>query len=149
MKSRSFYIGLAAALGLVSLILTVAFGGHPSSAHTVISLLLDAVLLVVAFLFGRASKKQGGKPLWNGALAGAVFGLIGALGSFFVKIDASMLKNTNLTADQIDTAVQWANSPVSHIISVVVAIILFGVLGLIAGVIGGATTKREGEPEGV
>jgi hypothetical protein len=149
MKPRSFYIGFAAVLGIVAFVLTVAFGGHSSTAHTIISLGLDVVVLIVAFLFGRASKKQGGKPLWNGALAGAIFGLIGSLGSFFVKIDASMLKNTNLSADQIDTAVQWANSPVSHIISVVGAIIVFGVLGLIAGVIGGATTKREGEPEGV
>jgi hypothetical protein len=109
--------------------------------------LIDVLLLIIIFLVARLTKKKGGgSPLWMGALTGGIYGLIVPLGSFFEKVDASKFQMTTLTAQQIANAVKYANSPLIHLVGVLGSIIIFGVSGLIVGVIGGATARRENPP---
>ncbi|GGJ06871.1 hypothetical protein GCM10010885_14990 [Alicyclobacillus cellulosilyticus] len=145
---RTYVVG-AVVLGLIACIVSIAFGGHPSQVHTIVGLVLDAVFLVWAFLAGRAAKRQGGKPMWTGALTGAVYGFVEALAGFFIHIDASVFKGTNLPPDQVARAVEISNSTWAHVLAVVAAVLEMGVLGLIAGLIGGAMTRREGDANDV
>jgi len=143
MKSKGLYLILAVVLGLIQITLTIGLKTHASGGHSLITYLIIVILLVVMFMVGRLTKKKGGSPLWMGALTGGIYGLIAGLGSFFVKVDASKFQNAALTAQQITKAVKYANSPVAHLMTDVVSIIIFGVIGLVVGIIGGSTAKRE------
>ena len=147
---------MAVILGLIGLIAIVIFSGNPhlSGVNTVIVLILDIAALVLAFFAGRAAKRAGGKALWRGAFVGLIFGVVSAAGAFFVHISNAQIQqqiqkthsSAPLSVAQLSAIV---NSPAVHALGIVENGILFGVLGLLVGLIGGASTKRDGEQEAV
>lgn len=146
----------AAGLGVIGLLAVAILGNVAALSHasTAVVIILDLAALALAFFAGRAARRTGGKPIWKGALVGVVFGAISALGAFFVHISKTQIQQelqkvhspAPISVAQMSGIV---NSPALHAVGVLENAILFGILGLIVGLIGGATTKRDGEQDAV
>lgn len=146
----------AAGLGVIGLLAVAILGNTAALSHasTAVIMILDLASLALAFFAGRAAKRVGGKALWKGALVGVVFGAISAFGAFFVHITKAQIQQellkvhspTPISAAQMSGIV---NSPALHAVGVLENAILFGILGLLVGLIGGATIKRDGEQDAV
>ena len=157
MQSGRKYIYFAVVLGVAALLLA-AIGGANTNLHGTVSIviiILDVLALVVALFAGRAAKRSGGRPLWKGALMGAIYGFLFSIGSFFVTITPAEFEQQmqkagqTVSSAQVAQAVSIGNSPLVHVLGIVASLIMYGVLGLIAGLIGGVTTRREGERDAV
>ena len=157
MQSGRKFIIFAVALGVAAMLLT-AIGGANATLHGLVSIviiILDVLALVAALFAGRAAKRSGGRPLWKGALVGAIYGFLSSIGIFFVTVTAAQIDQqlrrvgTAVSSTVVAQEVAIGNSPIMHILEIVAALIVYGVLGLIVGLIGGATTRREGEKDAV
>ncbi len=157
MQSGRKYIIFAVVLGVLALLFT-AVGGANANLHGLVSIvviILDVLALIVALLIGRFAKRKGGRPLWNGALIGAIYGFLMSIGGFFVTVTAAEVEQvlrkagTVVSSTLVTQTLAVENSPLLHVLGIVVSLILYGALGLIAGLIGGATTRREGEKDAV
>lgn len=156
MKLRFNWAAAGALLGVLGLLDSLVFS-QPSmrGASSGMEWVLNALVLVAAFLAGRRAKAEGRRPLWRGALVGALYGGIGGLGAFFIHVTpaqiAAQIQNAGGAAASVSPARIAAidNSFTIHILAWGVALILFGLLGLVSGVIGGAVARRGGGTDGV
>lgn len=147
------YAIAALVLGAVSFmvnILTKGLGPAP-----VIGILLDMVALGVAVLSAQQAKRQGKSAAWAGARMGALYAAVGALSAFLITVTPaevaaelrkSALPHTPVSPQQIAAL---ANSPSAHLTSWITGVIFLGLLGLAAGTIAGALTRRPDEPRPV
>lgn len=132
------YRPAAAGLGVLAL-LNVMWLRH-YAVSTAIAIVLYVIVLLLAFLGGRHARILQRAPGWYGASIGALFGVVAGLGSFLIR---DSLRDIDVPAH---TAVRlkmlaWANSPGGHIASVITAMIAFGVISLIVGLVGGISVK--------
>lgn len=148
-KSRVSLVVMAAVLGIIGLLVQVGLG-NGSSVVTVVAWIINILLLVLLFLAGRTAKQQGWRPVWTGALTGAVYGVFRGLSGFFTHVTAEQLQKSThgqLSQDAIDKAVALANSTTTHFISLITMIVVWGIVGLIVAIIGGTTVKKPVDSE--
>lgn len=130
-------------LGIVSLAINIVGMQHPQVAN--INWLLDVALLALAYLAGRDASKQGRRPAWNGALLGALYGLLVGLAGFFQHLTVAQLKaevKPGVSTAMIQKFVDMENAPSTHLSSLLIGAVFFGLLGLIAGSLGARREKR-------
>lgn len=156
MRLRFTWVIAGVLLGVLGLLNSLVFS-QPSlrGASSAIEWVLNALALVAAFLAGRRARGEGGRPFWSGARVGALYGGIGGLGAFFIRVTPAEIAAQIQQAGGISTSVSPAqiaafdNSPTIHALAWGVALVLFGLLGLVSGLIGGATARRGGGGDGV
>jgi hypothetical protein len=117
---------------------------HHLGVASIAGLVVDVVALAILFLAGRQAK-AGGLPAWRAGLTtGVVFGLFAGWSSFFVRITRQALAprlKASVSSAVIDKVVRAANSPLAHVAGWVEVIILWLLLGLLAGFIGGLAAR--------
>lgn len=136
-------------LGIVSLIINVLGMQHPQVSN--INWLLDVALLALAYMVGRDASKQGRRPAWNGALIGAIYGILVGLAGFFQHITIAQLTSEvkpGVSTAMIKQFVTMENSPITHLSSMAIGAVFFGLLGLIAGSLGARREKRVAQQNG-
>ncbi len=142
------YVWLGVIAGVLAILNEVLITQNSLSAGKIVGYVLDIIVAGFTFMVGRRAKQNGKSAVWSGALVGALFGTVAAIGGFFVKITAQGLTDrlaqthANVDPNTVAMAVAAANSPITHVLGVVGSFVIFGVIGLILGVIGGATTKN-------
>jgi hypothetical protein len=144
----------AVIIGVVGLLNAAVLAVHSSTSKVspILDYILYAAILVVALLAGRRAKQIGGRTWWQGAQMGIIYGVISAIGAFFQhttlaqasKALSAVSSKTPVTAAQLQALY---NSPVYHIVELLISAVFLGVLGLLLGVIGGATARRQTERE--
>ena len=130
------YLGIGIVLGAVALALAL---GKVSGLGVV----LDVLIAATTFAAGFAARARGGHPAWSGAGVGAVYGIVLGIRSFFQKTTASELRSALEKAHRtspvrMSRLLSIANSPLVHLGSLALTVIIFGVVGLIIGAIAGA-----------
>ncbi len=143
------WLWVAAGIGVVVSLAVWILGAQPLAGY--IGDVLQLALLVVAFLVGRRAVRERRRPGWLGGLAGVVGGLVGTLGDFGVRVSASRF-HTVVSGGHTVTAAQQAavaNSIGGRLAELVVLSLVMGILGIIAGTIGGATSRPPGAPRAV
>jgi hypothetical protein len=116
-------------------------------------LTFDVVTAVILFVAGRAAKQQALGPWKVGALAGAIYGVLSGWPALLVHVTRAQLLHSTpaqlrgqLTPAEVTRALQVVNSPLTHVISWLGAVVVGVVLGLVLGAIGGMTVKGDGPP---
>lgn len=143
--SRNRWYVFAAVWGLIDAVAAIlmARGQHLGFA-AMAGIVVDVVALALLFLAGRQAKAQG-RPAWRAGLTtGVVFGLFAGWSSFFVVITRQTLAprlKASVSSANIDKIVRAANTPPAHVAGWVEVIILWLLLGLLAGFIGGLATR--------
>ncbi|MDA8205828.1 MAG: hypothetical protein M0Z36_07150 [Thermaerobacter sp.] len=132
------YRPTAVALGVLAL-LNVAWLRH-YAISTAIAIVLYLLVFLLAFFGGRRARLLKRAPGWYGASIGVLFGVVAGLGSFLIR---DSLRDIDVPAH---TAVRlkllaWANSPDGHLAALATAMIAFGIITLIAGLVGGISVK--------
>lgn len=123
--------GVAAVWGMVGVTTaTLVIAGKTSSRDTILSLIIDLILLAIAFMAGRIAKPQGARPWRVGAIVGAIY--VGA-GSVVLWAESFL-------------GLPFAQREVHHLRSWLAAIIGYVVIGLIVGAIGGFSVKYRRSP---
>jgi len=145
MKERSLttWIMWTVLLGVVSLILNVLAVHHPQVSS--INWLLDILLLVLAYLGGRDASRQGRRPAWNGALLGVIYGLLVGVAGFYQHLTLAQLKSQvkpGVSVAMMTKFVDMENATSTHLSTLLIGAIFFGLLGLIAGYIGARGVQR-------
>lgn len=136
------YIVIGAVLGVVSLLLGLAKASG-------LGPVLDILIAATAFAAGFSARTRAGHPAWSGAGVGAVYGVVSGIQAFLRTTTASELKTalqkTHRTSPvSMGKLLTIVNSPVAHLGSLMVAAIIFGLVGLILGAIaGGVAGGRE------
>lgn len=132
------YRPAAAFLGVLALLNLVWLRHYAVS--TAIAIVLYVIVVIVAFFAGRFAQTRRLRPGWYGASVGILFGVIAGLGSFLIH---DRLTDIDLPAH---TAVRlkllaWANSPSGHFAALITAMVTFGLITLIVGLVGGVSVS--------
>lgn len=141
-KGLGFYVVTMVVLGILDLLNSIIF--QNSGARTIIELVFYVIGVVLIVWAGRSSKRIGGHPVGRGALMGAIYGLISGASAFFVTVSSEKFdEQLGGTSSSVDTGsmAEMMNSTGFHVLTFIMSIIIFSVLGLIVGAIGGATEK--------
>lgn len=152
-RSPREYVIAALILGGVSFVVNIVTKGLGSAP--VMGIVLDLLALGVAVLNAQEAKRLGKSAAWAGARIGAAYSAVGALSAFLITVTPaevaaelrkSALPHTPVSPQQIAAL---ANSPSAHLTSWITGVIFLGLLGLAAGTIAGALTRRPDEPTAV
>jgi hypothetical protein len=115
-----------------------------------VGLLFSLAFLALAWVTGMAARRGGTRPGWTASVAGLVYGFITGLGVFFVHETLAQARQAlateakashaapTLTAQQL---VRAANAPASHFTELALSVVLFAVLALAVGSLGGALSR--------
>ncbi|MCY0880657.1 MAG: hypothetical protein OWS74_01560 [Firmicutes bacterium] len=141
---KRFYI-VAVILGALALLNSIAF--RQKGVGVVFSILLDLLMLATAYLAGSAARKAQRKSAWTSAGIGAVFGAFIGMAGFFIKFTAANLGPHHYTPQEQHLLLTMANSPTTHIFSLLLSIVLYGVLALLIGALTSALTKMPRNPK--
>jgi len=107
---------------------TLVIAGKTSSRDTILSLVIDLILLAIVFMAGRIAKQQGARPWRVGAITGGIY-----VGAGSVVLWAEVL-----------LGLHFAQLEARHLISWLTGIIGYVVIGLIVGAMGGfSVTSRQ------
>lgn len=145
-RMLSFYM-VAAAWGLVAAIINFSVTHH---APLWLRLTFDGVLAVIMFLAGRRAKQQGLKPWHSGAIAGVLYSLFSSWPVFFIRYTRAelvrTLKGKAVSSAQVTTSLHLLNSFTPHVVEFLGAAVLIGAIGIVVGIVGGATAKSSTDP---
>ncbi len=166
MKNRSngTFIIVMVVLGILEL-LNVLLLRYMCGVTQVIKIILFIMAVVLIFLAGRISKASHGHPSGWGALLGAIFGLFVGMKGFFIHVTPEQLQSKvqvkksveiansyHVTLDKVQgqippellkKAVEIANSPIMHMVTLTLTVVICTVVGLIIALIGGATARKK------
>ncbi len=102
-------------------------------------------MLLNAFLTGRWARRAGKAPARNGALVAVVFGLISSLAVLSLHVTPAQIRSrAAISPSLVSQEVAIVNSPLLHIGVLVVSAFGYGLLGLLMGWMGGASTRAAG-----
>lgn len=144
-RPLGFFILTAAALGAVSILLNRAV--PDSRAITLLNILLYLVVMILAYTSGQHAEGTGRSPARAGAAVGAVFAGVSNIALFLKRVTAAQLTvhspgTTKAPAGLLATI----NSPATHFSEWAVAVLFIGLLGLVAGYMGGRMTDEPVSP---
>ena len=141
-NSLSRYLLIAAAIGVLGLIVTLTLVGHPVGNY--IGDLLMVAALVVAYFMGRDARSAGKRPGWMGGLVGLVSAGIMGLGYFFVHYTAADFKTVTAKSPlSPSTMAALANSSAARIGEWFTVAVVVAVLAIIVGSIGGRKKSQD------
>ena len=140
-RSAASYVLAGILLGVVSLALTAARTAGPGP-------LLDVLIAAATLVAGYAAAARAGHPAWSGASVGAAYGVVSGIGAFVRKVSMSELRMALRSVGKTSPIsmarlLRIVNSPVAHVGSMLVSVLLFGLGGLLLGAIGGAIAARQ------
>jgi hypothetical protein len=143
-RSGGFFMVCFIILGVIAVLVGVTAATNGSSITPAISWTISIVAFILFFWAGRAAKQSGAHPVGRGALLGTIFGFIRGLSFFFMHVNMDTVQNKvhgSIPTDTLQKTVDLMNSPIAHVLSLIIMIIAWGVLGLIFAFVGGATVK--------
>lgn len=137
------YLLAAAVLGVLQLILGII----SPFRSTIVSYIVELLILALGFVSGQHAKLTGGRPGWFASATGALYGLIAGIAPFFVTITIAdltqQLHHQVISHARLQQIVKMDNTPAAHFSGWLLSVVTYGLLTLIIGSIGGFVIKQK------